>query len=346
MLSPQLLELLRDWWQAARPQVWLFPGQNPINPMTPRQLNRAVTAAKTYGLQARVAAHLAAQLRDASPRTGRRHPRDPGVVGPRQVGDNGAPHTRGGQHDPRRREPPGAARPQPDEANAARLDRCAARPRLEVADVFRAYGAAWRKANAGQVSLASVEGDVGDRDLSDRRARRTCRALRGLYVRTNASPTTPAATGIARSARLRPRNGLKTARRSSPVPYYHVVFTLPASIGAIASPEQGCGLRSPVQDRRRDADRHRRRPQASRSPHRPHCRAAHLGLGAHRSSARPHYRSRRRPVAGRIALDRLEARLLPGLCACSRVCSVGSSSTASQPCMQPPSASRIRIDTS
>src|SRR5208337_4996118 len=29
MLSPQLLELLRDWWYAARPQVWLFPGQNP-----------------------------------------------------------------------------------------------------------------------------------------------------------------------------------------------------------------------------------------------------------------------------------------------------------------------------
>ena len=46
MLSPQLLGLLRDWWRAARPQVWLFPGQNPINPMTPRQLNRAVHAAK------------------------------------------------------------------------------------------------------------------------------------------------------------------------------------------------------------------------------------------------------------------------------------------------------------
>ena len=46
MLSPQLLELLREWWKAARPQVWLFPGQNPINPVTPRQLNRAVTAAK------------------------------------------------------------------------------------------------------------------------------------------------------------------------------------------------------------------------------------------------------------------------------------------------------------
>src|ERR1700737_5346587 len=40
MLSPQLLELLRDWWRIARPRAWLFPGQNPINPMTARQLNR------------------------------------------------------------------------------------------------------------------------------------------------------------------------------------------------------------------------------------------------------------------------------------------------------------------
>jgi integrase/recombinase XerD len=45
MLSPQLLELRRDWWRIARPRAWLFPGQNPINPMTARQLNRACHAA-------------------------------------------------------------------------------------------------------------------------------------------------------------------------------------------------------------------------------------------------------------------------------------------------------------
>jgi len=45
MLSPQLLELLRDWWRIARPQVWLFPGQNPVNHLTTRQLNRACHAA-------------------------------------------------------------------------------------------------------------------------------------------------------------------------------------------------------------------------------------------------------------------------------------------------------------
>jgi integrase/recombinase XerD len=58
MLSPQLLELLRDWWRAARPQVWLFPGQNPINPITPRQLNRAVHAAKNLAaISKRVSPH-------------------------------------------------------------------------------------------------------------------------------------------------------------------------------------------------------------------------------------------------------------------------------------------------
>src|SRR5580698_2158036 len=58
MLSPQLLQLLREWWKAARPQVWLFPGQNPINPVTARQLNRAVTAAKDLaGISKRVSPH-------------------------------------------------------------------------------------------------------------------------------------------------------------------------------------------------------------------------------------------------------------------------------------------------
>lgn len=58
MLSPQLLELLRDWWRIARPQVWLFPGQNPVNPMTTRQLNRAChAAAYTAEITKRVTPH-------------------------------------------------------------------------------------------------------------------------------------------------------------------------------------------------------------------------------------------------------------------------------------------------
>src|SRR5918995_5903076 len=45
MLSAHLLELLRAWWKAARPRGWLFPGRDPVQPLTTRQLNRACHAA-------------------------------------------------------------------------------------------------------------------------------------------------------------------------------------------------------------------------------------------------------------------------------------------------------------
>jgi site-specific recombinase XerD len=64
MLSPQLLELLRDWWVEGRrrgvllPRGWLFPGRNPIEPLSTRQLNRAVhAAAAAAGIKKRVSPH-------------------------------------------------------------------------------------------------------------------------------------------------------------------------------------------------------------------------------------------------------------------------------------------------
>jgi len=43
--SPYLLDLLRASWRAARPRGWLFPGRDPVQPLTTRQLNRACHAA-------------------------------------------------------------------------------------------------------------------------------------------------------------------------------------------------------------------------------------------------------------------------------------------------------------
>jgi site-specific recombinase XerD len=58
MLSPHLLNLLRSWWKAARPQGWLFPGRDPAQPMTTRQLNRAChAAAQMAGISKRVSLH-------------------------------------------------------------------------------------------------------------------------------------------------------------------------------------------------------------------------------------------------------------------------------------------------
>src|ERR1700733_6117547 len=123
MLAPQLLELLREWWLAARLQAWLFPGRNPINPMSARQLVRAVHAAAQAGghRQASLAAHLGAQLRHPSARAERRHPRDPGPARPRQAGDDRALHPRRLQPDPRHQNPARAAGPQPHQPILARL---------------------------------------------------------------------------------------------------------------------------------------------------------------------------------------------------------------------------------
>src|SRR5499427_1024571 len=54
MLSPVLLELLREWWKICRSRGWLFPGRDPGQPITTRQLTRAC--------------HLAAQLAEINKR--------------------------------------------------------------------------------------------------------------------------------------------------------------------------------------------------------------------------------------------------------------------------------------
>ncbi len=58
MLSPELLDLLRQWWLVKRSRGWLFPGQQPVQPITTRQLDRACrTAAQAARLDKRVSMH-------------------------------------------------------------------------------------------------------------------------------------------------------------------------------------------------------------------------------------------------------------------------------------------------
>jgi integrase/recombinase XerD len=59
MLSPVLLELLREWWKVCRSRGWLFPGgRDPVQPMTTRQLTRAChMAAQVAEISKRVTPH-------------------------------------------------------------------------------------------------------------------------------------------------------------------------------------------------------------------------------------------------------------------------------------------------
>jgi len=58
MLSPRLLELLREWWLVGQPTTWLFAGRDPLLPITTRQLYRVVRdTAAAVGIQKRVSPH-------------------------------------------------------------------------------------------------------------------------------------------------------------------------------------------------------------------------------------------------------------------------------------------------
>lgn len=64
MLSPVLLDCLRTWWCSARAEGkmlaggWLFPGMNPVNPLSTRQLGKIVhDAARAAQIDKRVSPH-------------------------------------------------------------------------------------------------------------------------------------------------------------------------------------------------------------------------------------------------------------------------------------------------
>lgn len=64
MLSPHLLDLLRQWWREGKrrgvmlPHGWLFPGRNGTNPVSTRQLHRVVQeAAERPDIHKRVSPH-------------------------------------------------------------------------------------------------------------------------------------------------------------------------------------------------------------------------------------------------------------------------------------------------
>jgi integrase/recombinase XerD len=59
LLSPQMLALLDAWRQErSLPSAWLFPGQDPVNPISERQLNRVLHAATAFaGLDKRINLH-------------------------------------------------------------------------------------------------------------------------------------------------------------------------------------------------------------------------------------------------------------------------------------------------
>jgi hypothetical protein len=108
------------------------------------------------------------------------------------------------------------------------------RPSLEVADIFRDHGCAWREANVGHINLVA---------LKVMSAIERCRtaALGGHVTRCETCEHTEIAYNSCRNRHCPKCQGAVAkqwlAERKAellPVAYFHVVFTVPAAIGDIA----------------------------------------------------------------------------------------------------------------
>jgi predicted Zn-ribbon and HTH transcriptional regulator len=110
------------------------------------------------------------------------------------------------------------------------------RPALEVADIFRAHGPAWRDAQRGHLSLAQLK-------VMSAIAQCRTAALGGHVLRCDGCGLEQVSYNSCRNRHC-PKCQSSAAKRwldarqadLLPVEYYHLVFTLPAPIAVSGSP--------------------------------------------------------------------------------------------------------------
>jgi len=182
------------------------------------------------------------------------------------------------------------------------------RPVLEVADLFRSETASFLQTHAGKLSSQQK------RVFSDIQACRT--AVMGGHVRQGngcnhreiaynscRNRHCPKCQAMARAQWLVEREA-----ELLPIAYFHIVFTLPAQVAALALQNKrllyGMLFQDALSGRQRDAQASRRQPPApGRSADRSFGRAACVGTESTAPPALPLCGQRRWPLAGRIPLD-------------------------------------------
>jgi hypothetical protein len=185
------------------------------------------------------------------------------------------------------------------------------RPALEVADIFRDFGPAWRDANRGHVSHAQLK------VMSAIEACRTA-ALGGYVARCENAECghTVIAYCSCRNRHCPKCQGSQALawmeeRKAEllQVPYFHVVFTLPAEIGAIAYQNKAAIYALLFKAASETMLTIAADPKHLGANVGITAVLPHVGLGHDPSSPRAYDRHGRRDRPRRIALDRLTTRL-------------------------------------
>jgi Putative transposase/Phage integrase family/Transposase zinc-binding domain len=240
MLSPKLLEILRAWWRVKRPPYWLFPGTRPGQPLTGRAVEHACQQAcrlsrirkpiTPHSLRHAFAVHLLESGTDLR--------RIQLLLGHRSLATTArylrvATSTVCATTSPLDLLP----RPRPYGGPAARAARALIGAPADAAAAACGSGhlpPLRRELSPGARAIAldrPAAGHERDRDLSYRRPRRRdhCDYTR-IWYNSCANRHCPCCQALPRAAWIEARQAELLATR-----YFHVVFTVPDAITAIAS---------------------------------------------------------------------------------------------------------------
>jgi Transposase zinc-binding domain len=185
------------------------------------------------------------------------------------------------------------------------------RPTLELADIVRAVGDSFwdkHKSHFAWVHRKVLDAIVRCRTAALGGHRDKCIRCGYLTASYNSCRNRhcPKCQGNARAKWLAARSA-----ELLPVPYFHIVFTLPHELCSLNPPEQTATLRSALPHQCRFAAGTRSRSQAPGSRHRIPRRAPYLGTEPTDSSPCPLHRSRWRSGSRWFPMDRLVAPILP-----------------------------------
>ena len=313
MLSPALLEILREYWRRFRPKEWLFPGRNPEKPISPlvidlvcRTARRKCDIAKPvtpHSLRHAFAVHLlesGADLRTIQLLLGHRNSSTSARylrLATSKVCATPSPLDSLKSVAPSHAELASVANLEPSDGPKWPTSSTATAKPIAKPTTLRCpqrSDAPWAQSNcAAPRRWAAISSGVTTASMSG-------------------SPTIPVAIGIAQNASLfpAPNGGGATIRASGDA-------VLPRGLQASRRgrrhclPEQSDSLRHPVPGRRAGAERHRRRSFPSGRRDRLRMCAAHVGPESAPSPALALLGSRWRHLARRRSMDGLPAWFLP-----------------------------------